>query len=469
MKVALALLMAALLAVPYPASAQTQRIGTTSPFLGGVPSGPRSAEPLKLTVVDAILRALDHNLGVLAAEDAIGRANGARWKALAALRPDVRGQVQEQRQKINLAAFGFGAGPNALFPDIPAVVGPFNVFDARLFVRQSVFNLEAIKDAQSEAQLLESARLMRRSARDLVIDVAGSLFLQALAASARADAARAQLETAEALYKQAQSLRQGGIIAGIDVLRAQVQQSAQQQRVVAAANDFEKQKLTLARVMGLPLGQVFTLDAAVPDVPTPDTSLDAAVERAFAARPDFQAALARVRAAEAARDAAEAASRPSVNVAADFGGIGLTPAEARGTYSLAGTVNVPVFDGGRTHGRILQAEADLRQRREEAEDLKAAIYYEVRTAFLDLDATAQQLQVATTGRDLATQQLTQARDRFAAGVASNVEVIQAQEAVALATEQFIAARYGYNLAKGALIRGVGSSEETLRQFIGGAR
>ena len=113
-------------------------------------------------------------------------------------------------------------------------------------------------------------------------------------------------------------------------------------------------------------------------------------------------------------------------------------------------MNVPIFDGGRTHGRVLQAEADLRQRRAEADDLKAAIYYEVRTAFLDLEATAQQLQVATTGRELAAQQLTQARDRFAAGVASNIEVIQAQEAVALATEQFISARYGYTLAKGAL-------------------
>jgi hypothetical protein len=238
-KVAFPLLVAALLAAPCPASAQNQRITATSPFLGGVPSRPPSAEPLKLTVLGAIQRALDHNLGVLTAEDAIDRANGARWKALAALRPDVRGLVQEQRQKINLAAFGFGAGPNALFPDFPAVVGPFNVFDARLFIRQSVFSMEAINDARSEGQLLESARLMRRSARDLVIDVAGSLFLQALAASARADAARAQLETADALYMQAQNLRQGGIIAGIDVLRAQVQQSAQQQRVTAAVNDFE--------------------------------------------------------------------------------------------------------------------------------------------------------------------------------------------------------------------------------------
>ncbi len=311
--------------------------------------------------------------------------------------------------------------------------------------------------------------MSRQSARDLVIDVTGNLFLQGLAASARADAARAQLDTANALYTQAVNLREGGIIAGIDVLRAQVQQSAQQQRITAAANDLEKQKLTLARVIGLPFGQAFTLDPDIPDVPLPTASLDEAVAHAFAVRPDLQAALARVRAAEATLAAADAAGRPSVNVAADFGGIGLTPAQARGTYSLAGTVNVPVFDGGKTHGRVLQAEADLRQRQEEAEDLKASIYYEVRTAFLDLDATAQQLRVATTSRDLATQQLTQARDRFAAGVASNIEVIQAQEAVALATEQFIAARYGYTLAKGALIHGVGSSEDTLRQLIGGSR
>ena len=101
--------------------------------------------------------------------------------------------------------------------------------------------------------------------------------------------------------------------------------------------------------------------------------------------------------------------------------------------------------------------------------MKAAIYYEVRTAFLDLQATTEQLQVATKARDLAAQQLVQARDRFAAGVASNIEVIQAQEAVAVANEQYISALYGYDLAKGALIRGVGTAEQTLRQYLGGNR
>jgi outer membrane protein TolC len=134
-----------------------------------------------------------------------------------------------------------------------------------------------------------------------------------------------------------------------------------------------------------------------------------------------------------------------------------------------GAVTIPIFQGGRTRGQLLEAEANVRTRRAEAEDLKASIYYEVRAAFLDLAATSQQLEVAGRGRDLATEQLTQARDRFAAGVASNIEVIQAQDAVAVASEQFIAARYGFDLAKASLSRGIGTAEELLRQLLGGVR
>jgi outer membrane protein TolC len=481
-KVALPLLVAAVAAAAQAVSAQTVSTQpaatqapapaprTASPFFGGVPSGTLTSEPLKLTVINAIVRALDHNLGVLTAEEAIGRARGARWNALSELLPNVRGQVDERRQKINLAAFGFGSGSLVSpFPDVPEVVGPFNVFDARLFVTQSIFDVEAINDARSEAHALHAAVLSRQSARELVINVAGTVFVQALAASARADAARAQLDTATALYNQARSLRQSGIIAGVEVLRAQVQQSTQQQRATVATNDFEKQKLTLARLIGLPLGQAFTLDPNLPELPLPTATLEEAVNHAYNSRPDLQAALARLKAAEASRAAIVGSNLPSVQLSADVGGIGLTAAEAKTTFTVAGTVSVPIFNGNKTHGRLLQADAELRLRHDELEDLKGSIYYEVRAAFLDLEATAEQLRVATTGRDLASQQLTQTRDRFAAGVASNVEVIQAQEAVALASEQFIAAQYGYNLAKGALVRGIGSSESILRQLIGGSR
>ena len=158
---------------------------------------------------------------------------------------------------------------------------------------------------------------------------------------------------------------------------------------------------------------------------------------------------------------------PSVHVNADYGAIGLTPTDTHGTYAVVGSVTVPIFNGGRTRGRLAETDADLRTRRAEAEDLKASIYYDVRGAFLDLQASSEQLQVATRARDLAAQQLVQARDRFTAGVTNNVEVVQAQEAVALSSEQNIAALYRYNVAKALLARGLGIAEDATRQLLGG--
>jgi outer membrane protein TolC len=438
-------------------------------FLGGVPSGELTTAVEKLTVVSAISRALEHNLGVLSAEQNLGKAQGVRWKTLSDLLPNVNGRIGETRQTLNLAAFGFGGGAGSPFGDIPTIVGPFNVFDARVFLSQSVLDLGALNSARAEAHNVEAARLMFKSARDYVIHVAGNFFVQALAASARADAARAQEATARTLHQQAIDLKEAGIIAGIDVLRAEVQLSTQTQRATIAANEFEKLKLQLARVIGLPLGQRFELDPALPDLPVADISIDAAVSLAYQTRPDYKAAVERVSAAEATRRSIVGDALPSVKVNADYGEIGLSPADARATYAVTGAVNVPIFQGGRTRGRLLEADADIRSRRADAEDLKASIYYEVRAAFLDLDATARQLALAGKTRDLANQQLGQARDRFAAGVASNIEVVQAQDAVATATEQLIGAQYGYDLAKGALVRGTGTSEELLRQLLGGPR
>jgi outer membrane protein TolC len=221
--------------------------------------------------------------------------------------------------------------------------------------------------------------------------------------------------------------------------------------------------------MGLPIGQPFTLVDELPNVPVPEMTIEEALDRAYKARPDYQAALERVRAAEADRQSIIGEALPSVRINADYGaiGLGLTPSDARTTFSVAGAVNVPIFQGGRTQGRLIQANSDLRDRRAEAEDLKAGIYYDIRSAFLDLQSSGEQLQVATRARELSAQQLTQARDRFAAGVASNIEIVQAQEAVAEASEQYISALYSYNVAKALLARGLGVAEEATRQFLGG--
>lgn len=475
--------LAAVLSAAAPAIAQTpsppvasQPARATPPapfslntFLGGVPNGAATSEVITLTAVDAVVRALKYNLGVLLAEQSVGQAQGARGRMLSELLPNVSGRLSETREKINLQAFGFGAPGGPSFPGVPNIVGPFNVFDARVSVSQSVVDLGAINDARSAAHGLEAAKLTHKSARDFVIHVAADLYIQALASSARADSARAQLETANALYKTAVDLKQSGIVPGIDVLRAEVELSTERQRATSTRNEFEKAKLQLARVVGLPLGQPFALDPNLPELPSQTMTLEQAVEQAYKTRPDYQAALERVRAAESSRAAVIGAALPSIRVNADVGEIGLTASDARNTFTLVGALNVPIFQGGRTQAKLAEADAEIRTRRFEADDLKASIYYDVRGAFLDLEATREQLQVATGARDLAAQQLTQARDRFAAGVASNIEVIQAQESVALANEQFISAQYGFDLAKGAVIRGIGSAEDMLRSILGGSR
>jgi outer membrane protein TolC len=195
-------------------------------------------------------------------------------------------------------------------------------------------------------------------------------------------------------------------------------------------------------------------------------SLEQALDQAYKARPDYLASLERVKAAEASRAAAFSELLPSVRFNAEYGALGLKASDTVGTYSLAGSLNIPIFQGGRAQGRIAQADSDLRQRRAEAEDMRAQIYYDVRSSFLDLRATGEELQVATRLRDLASQELTQARDRFAAGIANNIEVIQAQQSVASAEEQYIDALLGFDIAKAVLARSLGDAESAVQRILG---
>jgi outer membrane protein TolC len=459
----------AFLLLAFSGAASAQSRGTAlvpppgSPFLGGIPDRSPISEPLTLSISDAIHRALDHNLGAIEAEGGLEHARGTRLIAFSDLLPKVDATLSEARRKTNLEAFGFPLGPG-----FPRVVGPYNVFDARVTVTQSAFDLSAINDARAEGHNVAAARLSYRSARDVVVLVSANMYLQVLASAARADSARAQLTTAQALYSQAQDLKQGGIIAGIDVIRAGVRLSMDRQRRTAAENDFEKAKLQLARVIGLPIGQSYSLSDQLPSVPFPEMTLEDALERAYRDRPDYLAARERVRAAESKRAAAVAEALPSVNVTADYGAIGLTKRSALPTYNIAGGLRVPIFQGGLIRGHVLEADADLRRRRAEADDLRAEVDYDVRSALLDLKATSEELQAANEARQLGNQQLEQSRDRFAAGVANNLEVIQAQEAVTLASEQYISSLYGFNVSKALLLQSLGTAEEAVQKYLGGS-
>ena len=314
------LLIAAFLLVAAPVAAQsgsasTRQLPPNSPFAGGVPQGQATAETVQLTVTDILQRALEHNLGVLLSEETLSHAGGARRVALSQLLPNVTGRLAESRRRDNLEAFGFSPSTFGL----PRVIGPFNTFDARVYLSQSLIDLRATNETRAENHNVEAARFSYKSARDLVVLVAANAYLEALAADARAQSTRAQLDTSQALFTQAQDLKQGGIIAGIDVVRAEVRLNTDRQRVTASQNDLEKARLQLARIIGLPVGQPFVVSAQLPNVPVPDMSLEQALDQAYKARPDYLASLERVKAAEASRAAAFSEQLPSVRFNADYG------------------------------------------------------------------------------------------------------------------------------------------------------
>ena len=451
--------LALVLAQSPPVLAQDSPLTPSSPYLGSVATGTASAGPLPLSVKDAVESALKHNLGLLLEQETAATAGSARWRALEDLLPNVSGALGGRRQVINLEAFGFQVQPS--------IVGPFNVYDARVYLSQPVVDLEALNDSRAASLNERAAKYGVRTARDLVVLVAVNLYLEAVASSSRVDTTHAQQATAEALLQQAQDLKASGIVAGIDVLRAQVQLQTQRQRVIAAENDFEKTKLLLERAIGLPVGQSIVLTDRIPYAPLPVPALDQVLPKAYESRADFLAAQSRLEAAQAAHKAAAAGALPSLRVDADYGAIGQTMASAHSTYTVAATVHVPVFEGGRVTARKIETGSELRRREAELADFRGRIELEVRSALLDLNSADQQVRAADTNRQLAGEQLTQARDRFAAGVAGNLEVTQAQEAVAAASETYIAALYSHNLAKASLARALGIAESAVGTYLGG--
>jgi outer membrane protein TolC len=423
-------------------------------LLGGIPLGQATATVLPLSLADAIARGLRQNLGIVLGEQSERAAAGTRWQSLSGVLPNAGLRVSQAQEKINLEEFGFPTGPGQ-----SPIIGPFNVSALHLTVSQAIFDWSAIQAARAGGQMAAAASHTFKDTRDLVAFMTASLYLQAAISVSRIDAARAQLQTAQALYDRAVSMKTAGVVPGIDVLRAQVQLQSQQQRVIFYENEFAKAKLTLQRAIGIPLGQQVELTDKVPFVPVEGTTLDVLLKQAAESREDLQAAAALVKAADANRQATFGLALPSLHLNADVGRSSNAWDTLLGTYAVAAVLNVPIFQGGRVKGRLMQADAQLRQQQAQFEDLRARVEFEVRSALLDAQAAEQRVNVAKSAADLASQQVAQAHDRFAAGVTSNIEVVQAQEALATATENYLSALYAHNLAKISLARAVGLSEE----------
>ncbi len=452
-----------------PATAQEQAApaqGSTpvseNPFLGGVPDGAPTRGRLSLTLADAVQRGLKRNLGAILGAQSVRAAEAGRDLARSGLLPTVHGSLSGARQEIDLEAYGFPVAPGE-----SPVVGPFNVADARLHVTQPILDLSALERARAGASGLEAAKLGYRDTREMVVLTCASLYLEAALGASRIEAARAQEAVAAALLDRAERLKELGVVAGIEVLRARVQRQTQRQRVIFYENEFARRKLALARAIGLPLEQEFDLAEKLVYAPTPLPSADAAIDEALRSRSDLGRAEAAQRAAEATRRADRYDGLPSIRFDADVGWIGPSAPRLERTFTLGAAVKIPLFEGGRIRARVLLDDAALAQARARRDDLRGRIEYDVRAALLDADAAGERVKVAREALDLADEQLRQSRDRFSSGVVGNLEVVQAQDALATASDSYLSALYAHNVARLALSRAVGAAERSLPTLLGG--
>ena len=441
-------------------SAEAQSTGVT----GSVPSGQASDEVLRLTLRDAINMALRYNLGAIESGENAQIARGQRLIELSNLLPQVSAGASENVQQVNLGTVGL-KGLNV--QGIPTVVGPFGYSSVDGSISQTLFSFESIQRFRSARTAEQAAQLSYQDILDVVTLTVGNAYLQIIEAGSRIEAQEAQVRNARALYDQALDQVQAGTAPRIDATRTEVQLHTEEYNLSIARNNFAVAKLALGRAIGLPLGQQFELADTLPYSAIAPPSIDEALNIAYKSRSDFRAALLSQKAAAQTLSATKGERYPVVAANGDYGDLGPTFGHSHGEFTFHAGIRIPIFTGGRIKGDITQAEAELRQRKAEAENIRGQIDYDVRTAFLNLNAAKEQVEVAKQNVELANESLARSKDRFTSGVTDSVEVVQAEQALASANDQYITSLYDHNFAKLSLARALGVARTDYGQYLGG--
>jgi outer membrane protein TolC len=444
------------LTITVPAPAQTNQ---SSVNVGSVPSGTATREVLHLTLRDAIHMALQYNLGGIEAGQNARIARGQRLRALSALLPQITAGTAENVQKFSAATLGIKV------PQVPTVIGPFSYSTAQASASQTLFSFESIQRFRAARNAEQASQLTYNDTLDVITLIVGNAYLSVIEADSRISAAEAQVRNAQALFDQATEQLHAGTSPKIDVTRSGVQLHTERYNLSIARNNFEIAKLNLSRAIGLPLGQAFDLVDQVPYADLNPPTVADALSSAYKARSDFRAALTSVKAAQQQFSATRGERYPMLAANGDNGVQGPNFNRLHGAFTFQAGVSVPVFTGGRIKGDVTEAEAVLRQRKAEAENLRGQIDYDVRTAFLNLQAAKEQVDVARQNVDLANESLARSQERFAAGVTDSVEVVQAQQSLASANDQHISSLYSHNLAKLQLARALGVAKNNYRHYL----
>jgi len=425
---------------------------TAGSFQGSVVKGNASAETIGLSLDDAIQRGLTANLGIILSQNQTSTARGERLSQLQSLLPEVDFAARETVSQVDLPAEGFR------LPGIPTVIGPFGYTDVRASLSWSLVDLSSLRNYLAARHNFRAAGLSSQDARDLVVLTVGNAYLLVLADEKLVESAEAQVATSQVSLDQAVANHEAGTSPRLDELRARVDHQQQQQLLIVAQTQLEKDKLALARTIGLPLEQKFTLTEKAPYAAFDQVDMNALIAQAQANRKDLAALVEQAAAAAEQRKAATDERLPTLKANADYGDIGTTLAHSHGTVDAAGTVSFPLFKEFGLRGDAEQAQAQLDTVEARLSDRKAQVDADVRDALLDIEAAQKLVEVARSSVDLANEELREAQERYANGVNDNLAVSQAQQSVAQANAQYVASLYRHNVAKLSLARALGAGE-----------
>ncbi len=445
----------------YTAGGQNGAQVSQDSFKGSLIEGKATGGTLDLSLDDAIQRGLRTNLGIILQRSSEKNANGQRLEDLQALLPTVTASGYISVQQINLSAFG------VKFPGLNPIVGPFQVVDFRAYLTQNVVNVQSLQTYLAAKHNFQAAHLTAEDARDLVVMTVGNAYLLCIADAARIVAVTAELKTSKVSLDQAVDAHDAGTSPRIDVLRAQVDYQNEQQTLISTTNQLAKDKLALARTIGLPLDQIFQLTDQAPFAALDQIDPQTAFERALSTRKDLAAAAEQVKSANASKKAAVASQYPTVNISGNFGDQGTTFGHSHGVYDAQGQISVPILQIAETRGEERVAESQLENARASFSDQVQQVNADVRDSLLDIQAAAKLVEAARSNVDLATEALSEAQQRFRAGVADTLPVSQAQSQTEQANDQYISALYQHNIAKLSLARAMGVAQTNYKDFLGG--
>ncbi len=445
-------------AAPGPAPVAAQ--ASASSFQGSVAVGDVSPQAVDLTLDDAIQRGLRTNLGVILSGTQTAAARAQRLSQLQSLLPDVEAYAREAAMQVDLAAEGLR------IPGFPTIVGPFGFTDIRATLAWSLVDVKSLRTYLAAKHSFNAAQLSAQDARELVVLTVGNAYLLAVSDETRVTSVQAQVDTAKVSLDQAVQRHAAGTSPMLDELRARVDYQTLQQQLIVAQNSLEKDRLGLARTIGLPLAQKFNLVDKAPYAAFDQLDVNAAIGQAHANRKDLKAMLEQTQAAEQLRKAATADRYPTLTASADYGDIGVNVRHSHGTVDGSGTVSVPVFKEFALRGEAEQAQSQLDTQRAQLSDMNAQVDADVRDALLDIASAQQQVEVARSSVELASEELKEAQERYVAGVSDNLGVSQAEQSLAQANEQYVGSLYRHNIAKLSLARSLGAAED-YKRYLGG--